>query len=1114
MKTNKTASSQLFMLSPRQERISKRLNRLVGPGACAFFEDSCWLMENNNSLGSTTHLVSHLIREIESALRDVLEPFMNEKSYLEKHGEEKHKDEILAILKALEIPKDDPVAVAWLGLTGDNNANALHKRAHRDALDLPRPFNNEFQEFWYTMEIILDKVLDHFESKFIVILKQEDILRSKKQPGKKDAKFLKNNIPNNVVTFNYFFKELTNPYWLQLLFDEGIFSHPPEPIENKEQGTVSYPPWPQSQYLVDMATQKPELVSDIILRIETRNGFIQSDLLDAIILLPPNISAKHTKQICLWLKTPTFLLGDKAGNLVSHLAKGKEIEAAGAITKELLSLEPRQFSKEQDEKRLFYEEPQPRVDKWKYGEFLKSNFQDLLSSAPQVALTTAINALEDAIILSGYKPTEKFLDDSELWRPAIEDHEQNYGLGDARNSLINAVRDSLEYCINQDPKSFTDIYKELEEKRWTIFRRLIIHTVRIFGGENIDLVETYILNKNLLNDLRVRHEYMMLVRDYFSKLSKDKQKKFLDWIRRGPKNQKSDEDPVGFKEHWQLRWLTILKGQLDQIWENYRIDLLKKYKEPEHPDLLAWSSGVISGPTSPLSPEQFKRMSIDEIIDYLHSWKAPQGFTMDSLEGVSRALSAAIADNPSRFAIEAEKFINVDTTYIHGVFQGLKKALENKREFEWAPVIRLMKWVVKQNREIPGRIADHSWDADPDWGWSRTEIARLLETGFNSEANQIPYSLNEIVWETLLPITEDPDPTTEMESKTSMDPATYSINNTRGTAFHSMISYALWKKKNLLIGTNKEPFEVTFSDIPEVFAVLEKHLDTSFDTSTAIRAVYGWRYPNLAYLDHEWVANRKEQIFPKNNEAIKYFNAAWSAFMGFNHPNISYIQDLLSEYLYSITLIGVVDLQIGWGTNPYENLAEHLIVYYALNKIQLDSEIMKSFWIKASPELRNHALSFIGRNGKNASKVMIKRFMKLWNSRLLIATIENDNTQYVEELKAFGWWFVSELFDDDWCLGELEKVLQITGEVDIDHQVIERLANLSSKYPLQTVSLVERMIEGEKKGWGMILWSDHVKNVLSNALSSEDVEAQKAAEALINKLAARGNLDFSALLTG
>ena len=243
METNKTISTQMLVLSPRQERISKRLNRLVGPGASAFFEDSCWLMQNNKFQRSTTHLISHLIREIESALRDVLEPFLDEKLYLDKKGDERHKEEILAILKALEIVTDDPVAVAWLGLTGDNNANALHKRAHRDSLDLPRPFNNEFQEFWRTMEIILDRVLDLFESKFMVILKQVDYLRSKKQPGKKDVKFLKNNLPNNVVTFNYFFKELTNPFWLQLLFNEGIFSHPPEPIENKEQGTESYPQW-------------------------------------------------------------------------------------------------------------------------------------------------------------------------------------------------------------------------------------------------------------------------------------------------------------------------------------------------------------------------------------------------------------------------------------------------------------------------------------------------------------------------------------------------------------------------------------------------------------------------------------------------------------------------------------------------------------------------------------------------------------------------------------------------------------------------------------------------------------------------------------------------------
>ena len=56
------------------------------------------------------------------------------------------------------------------------------------------------------------------------------------------------------------------------------------------------------------------------------------------------------------------------------------------------------------------------------------------------------------------------------------------------------------------------------------------------------------------------------------------------------------------------------------------------------------------------------------------------------------------------------------------------------------------------------------------------------------------------------------------------------------------------------------------------------------------------------------------------------------------------------------------------------------------------------------------------------------------------------------------------------------------------------------------------MIERDKKEWGMILWTDHIKTVLSTALSSENVEAQKAANRLINKIAARGHLGFDALL--
>src|SRR5581483_4263814 len=59
---------------PRQARIYERLARLVGSGPAAFFRDGCRIMQNPSAFESTTHVVSHLLREIESALRDVVEP--------------------------------------------------------------------------------------------------------------------------------------------------------------------------------------------------------------------------------------------------------------------------------------------------------------------------------------------------------------------------------------------------------------------------------------------------------------------------------------------------------------------------------------------------------------------------------------------------------------------------------------------------------------------------------------------------------------------------------------------------------------------------------------------------------------------------------------------------------------------------------------------------------------------------------------------------------------------------------------------------------------------------------------------------------------------------------
>ena len=140
----------------RQERIY-RLLRLIGDGPAAFFRDACKFMDSPLDFHSTTHLIGHLMREVEGALRDVLAPHVPD-------GENQHRREIQSILSILVIPEDHPAAQLWLRLPG---RGGLQSRAHRDAQFMPRLIDDRFLRDWDSLLVILDYVLEKFEQTYL-----------------------------------------------------------------------------------------------------------------------------------------------------------------------------------------------------------------------------------------------------------------------------------------------------------------------------------------------------------------------------------------------------------------------------------------------------------------------------------------------------------------------------------------------------------------------------------------------------------------------------------------------------------------------------------------------------------------------------------------------------------------------------------------------------------------------------------------------------------------------------------------------------------------------------------------------------------------------------------
>jgi len=189
----------------QQRRIYERL-RLIGPGPAAFFLDACRLIATAE-LDTTTHMIAHALREIESSLRDVLELLAarTKSRTSNKSGDEKHRDEIRTILAALDISETEDIAEAWLRLPGKNSAYGLHRRAHRSALSAPRKMNQEFLDFWHEFNTILDVILDRFAAKYLDSHRILDTLLKVQTPTEGHADQLRNSVPNNLTAFGYFF---------------------------------------------------------------------------------------------------------------------------------------------------------------------------------------------------------------------------------------------------------------------------------------------------------------------------------------------------------------------------------------------------------------------------------------------------------------------------------------------------------------------------------------------------------------------------------------------------------------------------------------------------------------------------------------------------------------------------------------------------------------------------------------------------------------------------------------------------------------------------------------------------------------------------------------------
>jgi hypothetical protein len=243
----------------------------------------------------------------------------------------------------------------------------------------------------------------------------------------------------------YFFDRLENPNWVRELAKRKFFANPPGPVPAEEPGSVRFPPWPEGRYLVRVAAEAPDAVASVLQKIPSSENPAATELLfKALAHLPDDHITRLGYKAREWVSAPfADHFANEAAATAIRLLESGGTKSALKLVAQLLEVhpDPRLGEKASRRDTPLRESPEavPRISKWNYDRVLRRLVGSMVDATGLRAIRFFARLLEDAVRLSRWENEEGQDDYSYIWRPAIEDHEQNLD-SDIKGALVTAVR--------------------------------------------------------------------------------------------------------------------------------------------------------------------------------------------------------------------------------------------------------------------------------------------------------------------------------------------------------------------------------------------------------------------------------------------------------------------------------------------------------------------------------------------------------------------------------------------------------------------------------------------------------------------------------------------------
>jgi hypothetical protein len=898
---------------------------------------------------------------------------------------------------------------------------------------------------------------------------------------------------------NTFLASLESPAWLAPMRAAQLFESPPA-SEVRLDGGYRTPFWEPSRYLVRIAAEAPEEVTEALLSLpETDNSRVHRDVIEAALAMPAEYAMRVASVVPSLLREQYPIFAAEQAALLAAKLIGEGQPQAGLdlarflFTTEVFVAGDWGLSVDVGFRHLFDSD-------YEYAEAVAAVRAAVGDHAPldglRIFLAVLARTLEAEQGVRGREGPEQL---SYIWRKAIDDHAQNVHEGEVRDALIVAIRDLVTSTINGDPTRGPEVLAVLDSSDHLVFRRLALHVIRVceFPGV-VEQRAGAMLDREAFDDPRIHREMFLLQRERFGGLSAGEQAQIISWIENGPEDHRAwregferfegraanDKDWAMHVAGWQQGhwlglepWLTTeQRGSLDTLTAAHGAD--------PHPEFNTFVTAGFAPIEVPYESDDLRAMTTSQLLELFTS-RQPSGERLASRpDALAMAVEQAVRDAPEHWAAQAAALATAPPRYRQALFSGFAVAAATGHTFDVAGVIDL---AAAHLADGPPQVADDEPRRD-----GRRSIADLLRW-LLTEAAGCRGDVDGRIWRLIEQLVDDPgtDVGDTSDGARGWTPRERQLplETVRSLAYQAAIAFgaalARWGEGDRVV---------------RVREVIAAGLAADREPSLAVRAALAAKLPELVALDADWAGRLIAPMLTDAPDDLA--EAAWSAVLDLRPIPLDVVRLLLAADAYDWALEHIC-AETRFSTERRERLGRQLLGA-AVFDIAGYGEPWARWHEREDGEIRARVVDSIGNELRTRGEAPAGpvALASRWRERLEALT-DGD-----PEFAGYGSWFGAAAIDADVAAELLCETLRRSGgAVASLRSVLEAAILAAATVPGPVIEAVRLIADGPTAG--QLGWRDGLlRELIALLAADQDPEIAQRLNQLIDGLAERGLGDF------